>query len=284
MPVAHSEFAAAVIETTIYVVGGFGAGNRLDRYDTVTGEWRQLADLPEAIHHPGVAALDGLVYVAGGYDVNEHTVTGAVWSYDPTTDDWRRRADLPTPRGALGLVALDGWLWAIGGARDHLGGPVSGAVEFYDPAVDGWASRAGMLTPREHLAVVAEGGLIYAIGGRSNGDEGDAFAAANEVYHPHDDRWDTLAPLPVPRGGLTGVAVAGRVVVLGGERGDQTFADANAFDPATETWTALPPMPTARHGLASAAVGGTIYAIAGSTKAGAVENTPVVEALTLDAR
>jgi N-acetylneuraminic acid mutarotase len=240
-----------------------------------------VADLPEAVHHPGVAALDGLVYVAGGYRIDDMTERSTVWAYDPETDAWERRADLPTPRGALGLVASDGRLYAVGGARRRLGGPVSGAVEVYDPATDRWQRRAELLTPREHLAVVAGSGRIFAIGGRANGDESDRFAAANEAYDPTTDRWESLAPLPTPRGGLTGVYAGERVIVLGGERGTTTFADVDAFDPVTNTWMALPPMPTARHGLASAAVSGRIYAITGSTKAGAVDNTPAVEVLSL---
>jgi N-acetylneuraminic acid mutarotase len=206
-----------------------------------------------------------------------------VWAYNTTLDTWERRADLPTPRGALGLVALDGRLYAVGGARVELGGPVTAAVESYDPATNTWQKHADLATPREHLAVVALDGRLYAVGGRANHDEGDALASANEVYDPATDHWQALAPLPVPRGGLAGVAVTGHVVVLGGERGQSTFADVNAYDPATNTWTALPPMPTARHGLAGAVVADTIYAIAGSTRAGTVENTPVVEALPPDA-
>jgi N-acetylneuraminic acid mutarotase len=279
IPQARSEFAGAAIGPHIFVAGGFDSEARFDRFDTDTGEWRRLARLPEEVHHPGVAALDGRVYVAGGYRIDDMREVGTVWAYDTTRNVWERRADLPTPRGAFGLVALDGRLYAVGGARVELGGPVTGAVEVYDPATNTWQRLAALPTPREHLAVIALDGRIYAIGGRANGDEGDEFASANEVYDPATNHWSALAPLPVPRGGLAGVAVAGQVVVLGGERGQTTFADVDAFDPATNTWTALPAMPTARHGLAAAAVGETIYAIAGSTRAGTVDNTPVVEAL-----
>lgn len=139
-----------------------------------------------------------------------------------------------------------------------------------------------MPTPREHLAVVAQDGLIFAIGGRADGDEGDVFAAANEVYDPVERIWTTMAPLPMPRGGLSGVSVAGQIIVSAGERGESVFADVNAYDPATNSWSELPPMPTARHGAASAVVGTTLYIIAGSTVAQTVVNTAVVEALPLD--
>jgi len=281
IPLARSELGVAVIGTDIYIVGGFGGGDRVDRFDTVTGTWHHVADLPVAVHHPGATALDGRIYVAGGYLIEDSTAIADVWSYDPEADAWERRTSLSTPRGAFGLVAHNGALFAVGGAFEQLGGPATGLVERYDPGADLWVERTSLPTPREHLAVIASEDRIFAIGGRANGDESDAIAGANEVYDPATNRWETLPPLPVPRGGLSGVFADGQAIVLGGERGDQLFADVNAFDPDTGEWRSLPPMPTARHGLAAAVVGGTLYAITGSTLAGRVDNTPVVEALTL---
>ena len=280
MPRPRSEMEAAAIGGTIYVAGGFGGTAFVDCFDTATGAWTAAADLPRGVHHPGVSALDGRIYVAGGY-TDAGGATDALWVYDPATDHWDPLAPMPTARGALGLATLDGRLYAVGGARERLGGPVTGAVEVYDPATDTWVERAPLPTPREHLAVTAGAGRVFAIGGRANGDEGDPLAGAAEAYEPAADRWETLPPLPTPRGGVSGAFVAGRVVVLGGERGPQTYDTAEAYDPTTATWTALPPLPTARHGLASATVGTTLYAIAGSTRAQAAENTGATEALLL---
>jgi N-acetylneuraminic acid mutarotase len=240
-----------------------------------------LADLPVAVHHSGVAALDGLLYVAGGYTIDDYRAVDHLWVYDPARGVWTEGAPLPVARGAFGLVPFAGKLDAIGGAREQLGGPVNGTVDRYDPPANTWRSAASMLTPREHLAVVAGPDCIFAIGGRANGDESDRFAAANEAYDPTTDQWETLAPLPAPRGGLTGTFVTGRAVVMGGERDTHLYDDVNSFDPTTNTWPPLPHLPIARHGLASAAVDGALYAIGGSTLAQRVQNTPVVERLDL---
>lgn len=281
IPQARSELGTAVIGSAIYVVGGFGGGSRVDRFDTKTNTWQRVADLPIAVHHPGVAALDGKLYVAGGYREDDHTAVADVWIYDPATDAWERRAALPVARGAFGFAAVDGYLYAVGGALERLGGPATGSVERYDPRSDRWQTRQPLPTPREHLAVVAGDGRLYAAGGRANGDESDRFAAAYEVYDPAADRWESLPPLPVPRGGLAGVFINGWVIVLGGERGQHVFADVNAFDTTASRWHTLPAMPTARHGLAAAVVETTLYAITGSTVAGRVQNTDVVEAFAL---
>src|SRR5665811_283184 len=63
MPRPRSELGAAVVGGTIFVVGGFGGMAMLDCYHTTSGTWSAGADLPRGVHHPGVAALGGLVYV-----------------------------------------------------------------------------------------------------------------------------------------------------------------------------------------------------------------------------
>lgn len=283
IPEARSETAAAVIDERIYVAGGFHAGSRVDAFDPPSQAWIEIAPLPIEVHHPGVAALGGSLHVAGGYLNNGHSAVRALWRFDAAGGAWQPLRPLPEPKGAFGLVAADGALFAVGGAFGKLGGQVSGDLLRYDPHLDQWEALEPMPTPREHLAAAFVNGKIHAIGGRANGDESDEFGAAHEVYDLAAGSWSTAEPLPVPRSGLSGVAVDGTIVVLGGEREDVTFADANRYNPSTGTWEALPPMPTARHGLASAYLGGLLYAITGSVKAGGVDNTPVVEVLPIDA-
>jgi N-acetylneuraminic acid mutarotase len=282
-PIPHqrSELGAAVIAGQIYIVAGFEGGNLLERYDPATDTWELLANLPIEINHPAVTAYGGKLYVFGGYLNSDLTAVANAWSYDLETNEWTAIADLPVARGALGAAVVGDRIYVIGGAEDALGGPATGAVDIYDPVTDSWSSGAALPTPREHLAVVALDDRIYAIGGRANGDEDDRFAGANEIYDPTVDSWSTGTALPVPRGGLSGVAVAGRVVVLGGERGTTAFADVNAYDPLNDMWEALPPMSIERHGLAAVATDETIFAITGSTAAGKVENTDLAETLTV---
>lgn len=280
MPRPRSELAAAVVDEWIYIVGGFGGPAQVECFHPASGTWATAPDLPQGVHHPGVTALDGVVYVAGGY-AEDGAATDALWAFAPGTGAWEARAPMPTARGALGLAAVDGRLYAIGGARERLNGPVTGVVEIYDPATDSWSSSSDMPTPREHLAVMAGGGRVYAVGGRANGDEDAGYASAMEAYDPATDAWESLAPLPTPRGGFTGVYVSGHVVVMGGERGSTTFDAVDAYDIAAGDWGSLPPMPTARHGVATAVIGDTVYAIGGSTLAGRVQNTGAAEAIAL---
>ncbi len=281
VPHAHSETPGVAIDGKIYIAGGFEAETRLDMLDTVSGLWTQLASLPAAVHHPGIAALNRSLYLAGGYAADGHTALDAMWRFDPTGGTWEGRASLPKAKGALGLAAAEGALFAVGGAFEHLGGTASADLLRYDPALDRWESLAPLPTAREHLAVAAVSGSIYAIGGRANGDESDAKGGVNERYDLATGLWSTVTPLPVARSGLACAWNEESIIVLGGERGSTLFADVNRYDVQSASWDALPSMPTGRHGTAAAVVGNDLYAIGGSTLAGRVQNTPVVEILTL---
>src|SRR6185503_9483335 len=75
--------------------------------------------------------------------------------------------------------------------------------------------------------------------------------------------WKHGAPFPVPDEELYGVAVNGKLYVIGG------WADGNAggvnyeYDPATDKWTKKQPMPRPAHHAALAAANGKIYVMGG---------------------
>jgi len=72
---ARSEYAAAVLDSRIYVAGGFGALSRFERFDPLANAWEQLADLPEPRHHLSLASLDDAIYLAGGHTESTHSAT-----------------------------------------------------------------------------------------------------------------------------------------------------------------------------------------------------------------
>jgi N-acetylneuraminic acid mutarotase len=75
--------------------------------------------------------------------------------------------------------------------------------------------------------------------------------------------WKKGAPFPEPDEELYGVAVNGKLYVIGGW-GDGKARGANyEYDPATDKWTKKSPMPRPAHHAALAAVNGKIYAFGG---------------------
>ncbi len=87
-------------------------------FDPATKQWRDLAPIPEATSHPGIAALNGKIYIAGGFTMNVHKNPLALFAeYDIATNSWRELPPLPQPLGSVSLAALDGKIHMIGGRK-----------------------------------------------------------------------------------------------------------------------------------------------------------------------
>lgn len=110
-----------------------------------------------------------------------------------------------------------------------------------------------------HGSAVVDG-KIYVIGGGWLVPNNE-----NEVYDPSTDSWETLAPMPTPRGALSVCAVEGKIFALGGFNGNNIVFNTNEmYDPETDSWSSRKIMPTERVGLATAVIEGKIYAIGGT--------------------
>src|SRR5688572_29777441 len=87
MPEARTEVAGAAAFEGLVVAGGLladgRASDRADAYDVDRRVWRPLPKLPTGLHHTGVAALGGRVYVAGGFTPGgegQWVESASVWS------------------------------------------------------------------------------------------------------------------------------------------------------------------------------------------------------------
>jgi N-acetylneuraminic acid mutarotase len=202
---------AAVLDGKVYVPGGLGSlGRTLDAfevYDPAIDSWDSLAPLPLGVHHAGIAAAAGRVYLMGGYtDLSFSTDNAQVWAYDPDDDTWERVGDMPSPRAAHALVSLEDRIYVVGGL-----GPEAQALWCYDPVANLWdVDLAPMPTAREHLTAVTTGGLIYVIAGRW---AGQGNLGTLEIYDPETNAWRQGVDLPTARSGLTAAVVDGRIHV-----------------------------------------------------------------------
>ena len=215
---------AATVDGKLYVIGGqptaagrAEAARFLDtvfQFDPATGAWTRRAPMPTARSAGAAVALAGKIYVAGGRPPHGHDFA----VYDPAIDRWLTLADLPTERNHLAAAAIDGRLYVVGG-RFGAGfrSAMTNALEVYDPATDRWATRAPMPTTRGGINGIAANGCLHVFGGEGPAAGANGVFAAYEVYDPVADRWQRLAPLPVPVHGVTGAAfIDGWVHLPGG--------------------------------------------------------------------
>ena len=159
--------------------------------------WRKLAPLPAPRGDLSCVALNGLLYVFGGYydpycatvgcfnnDVtmggDPKAGAGAVngvsnfrtetWSYDPSSNAWTARASMRYVRGDAAYAALpNGRIVVAGGERNLRTLDVKvpqHSVEIYYAAEDTWAEKAPMPYARFRFAAAAVGQSTYVFGGQ----------------------------------------------------------------------------------------------------------------------
>jgi len=272
---ARQEVAVAELDGLVYVVGGIDGTpsflSSVEVYDPSDDTWSAAPALPTPLHHTTATAVDGKLYVIGGWADFFQTPLDVVYELDPAQGSWTPKSPMPTPRGSPAAAALDGRIYVAGGW------PTANARDFavYDPATDAWQTLPDLPSGRNHLGLAAADGRIFAVGGRTDLQAGVGNVADVDVYDPASGTWSTAAPLPRARGGIASVGAGRWVFAFGGEGNaaspDGTFPDADVYDALGDTWSALPPMPTPRHGIGAAVVDGQVHVPAG----GPVENFSV---------
>jgi N-acetylneuraminic acid mutarotase len=128
-------------------------------------------------------------------------------------------------------------------------------------AQHGWTRKLDMQPLRVAATASVVNGKIYVMGGL-NLDLLDMNN--NQAYDPSNDTWQTLAPMPTPRGFSFSGVVNDTIYVMGGGYPNAT-SQVEAYDPKTNSWdTTKADMLLARIASNAAVVDGIIYHIGGS--------------------
>ena len=264
MSEARRGHCAAAVDGKIYVFGGMGSRMRAplssaECYDPAADEWTEIAAMPVRLHYAAAAAYDGRIYIFGG-----DTLAGAagsnVYRYDPETDEYEAVAVLPTGLAGHSAVTLGQRILIIGGL-DGDGNYVQGCT-WFDPdsqVMDDGGPELGQ--PRINFGAANLGRLVIAAGGIFHGPlyQAEQFTGR---------RWESMANLPLPRGGLAAAFLDSNLVVVGGRH-----RMADAVDGVIghrlggDGWFIMEPLNHARLDFALVELDGRLYAIGGASTA-----------------
>ncbi len=239
------------------------------------GHWMTGAPAPTARTEVAAAALDGLIYVVGGFEPRSMwtlwraSVSARVEAYDPAANQWSAKPDLPVGLHHAGAAVVDGALYIVGGfteSDDTIWQP-SDRVFRFNVGRETWEERASLPTARGGLGVTTLRGKIFAVSGYN----GRNNPAAVEVYDPGLDQWATAASLPTPRDHLAVVAMGDTLYAIGGRvRLDyrENLSTVEAYTMESDQWVPSADMPTPRSGMAACVVDGWIYVFGGESGVG----------------
>jgi N-acetylneuraminic acid mutarotase len=108
------------------------------------------------------AAVNGKVYVAGGFDSTG--LTARMEAYDPASNTWTAKAPMPSSRARTATVVV--------GGKIHFMGSIDSAVPIalndqYDPTTDSWTVGTPMPTAKYGFALGEIAGKLYVAGGKT---------------------------------------------------------------------------------------------------------------------
>lgn len=223
LPGGCGDCGVAAVGNRIYVVSdgtnflGLGAVTQI--FDTTTAQWITASAIPVPRRGPAVAAVNGKIYVIGGWDGS--TYYGTVSVFDPETNTWSAGTDMPTARAFAAVAVLNNKIYVISGQTE--GGGYSPYVEAYEPATDTWTSfdktwpGTWIPTRRQQAVAGAIGCKIYVAGGYVNGTSTGVVEEFDPATQQFGFFWSSKTGLQQSRYGLGGGAIGNLFVAAGGQ-------------------------------------------------------------------
>src|ERR1035438_4534119 len=146
--------------------------------------WKPLAAMPTARSNAAMESINGIVYVAGGYNAGG---TSTLLSFNPTTNAWTTLANMPiTLYQGNGAGVINSQLYVSGGWN----GPLPTSTLFmYDPPSNSWTTMAGM----SHLSACGGTAVINSQLYVSGGWNGPLPTSTLFMYDPPSNSWTTMA-------------------------------------------------------------------------------------------
>jgi N-acetylneuraminic acid mutarotase len=120
--------------------------------------WMTGASLPTARSEIAGAALDGKIYVIGGFD-NSGRSSDSVEVYDVIADKWTTGGPLPQPLDHTAVASFDGKLYVVRGGYLNRA-DLSDKLFIYDPSAKSWIEGANLPRPRGALTANFVNGIF----------------------------------------------------------------------------------------------------------------------------
>jgi N-acetylneuraminic acid mutarotase len=216
------------------------------------------AVLGGAIQETAAVALDGKIYVLGGFTAST-AIVSSVRVFDTATSEWSEGPALPRPLHHINAATVGGTIYVLG-ALEGPGFIPTGDVFAWTPKTDaGWTPKLHMPVGSERGSAVvgAIGEVIYVAGGAHT-----TTVATLSAYSTTNDTWDTaLPPLPQPLEHGCGGVVGGKLYAISGRYlGNSPLVF--EYTPGG-AWVEKASIPTARSGIACGICGDQIIVAGG---------------------
>ncbi|CAE7235462.1 klhl3 [Symbiodinium natans] len=219
-------------------------------------------------HAATAAALDGKIYVMGGFFTRR-----AVQVFDTASGSWGGAPALTCERWFAAAAVVGNRIYMTGGWEGK-GSQSRSSMETWIPgSSEGWRPGKNPKARRSAHAAVELAGKLVLLGGR---DGQHQWLKHVQSFDPSSQTWQDLPPLREPRAALAAATLGGKIFVVGGYDGSSVLCSVEIFDPAEGSWSSGPRLGRARNSHVAEAVSGRLYVLGGDTSE-AIRSTEVFD-------
>ncbi len=167
-PVQLADFATAVLDNKIYVVGGSAvdmtseALKTLWVYDPSKDHWTKKADMNTPRTGFGAGVIDGKIYVFGGMRSSGGPGIISAEVYNPNTNRWSFIRNMPEAKAFPSVAVINRKVLVLGGVEKFR---LKNSVFAYDPGKNIWKRLPDMPLKRAIMAAGIINGKLYIAGG-----------------------------------------------------------------------------------------------------------------------
>ncbi|MBC7784228.1 MAG: hypothetical protein H7144_10340 [Burkholderiales bacterium] len=209
--------------------------------------WKTAASHPVARSESFGAAINGQLYVFGGYTGTSFKPTASAHRFDPMTNKWASIRSLPVPLTHVAHADDGQYIYFAGG---YPGTGKDGAQKFagsgvwrYNADSDTYTALPSLPSARGAGAMALLGRTMYFMGGTDL-----TRVDRKEVWSLDLDNtaagWVARAPLPVTQNHPAAAAVDGAVYFIGGQISQDAAAKMTSlmwrYDPTANQWSSAP--------------------------------------------
>jgi N-acetylneuraminic acid mutarotase len=177
--------------------------NTLYAYEIASDTWTTLAAMPEPLTLPGFGAINGELYIVGGF--GNGVMLDTLYIYDIDSNTWTSGANLSQAVDGSGTSVFNGLLYVYGGRLP--GSALTNLTWIYDPASNTWTDGPNLATAKYAMygtsvgnnSIVAPGGLDANLFGLSDNDQLINIQCPTPLPTPRPRPTPRGRPTPVPR-------------------------------------------------------------------------------------
>lgn len=270
LPAARSGLGAAMVDGTIWVVGGLTAADTSSSTiwayspsQGVTGTW----NLPFRTHDLSAVADGGRVYVVGGGAFTSLDTFGS-FAVPPqgsngATAPFANAGTTPQPYSDAWAGMWNGTMTIVGGYNDQ-----TASNRVWQYASGTWGVLATLPLGIRYAGVAASPKGLYVVGGFDGNNSGSGSDTSGVYLVTPAGRVTRVATLPQPLE-RAGAAVLGNTLyVFGGYDGTSYLSAILALDTSTGTWTTVAHLPEPWAYGAMVQSGSDVYLVGGQNASG----------------